>query len=127
MYSIKIEELFQKLKEQIDNSNDLECFYIGKTKDVSQRAQQHNTQDHLPETVILATGKEEIVVKGEKYLEEKFSKDFRCLNKQLGGGPKEGSFDNLYFSYRRKTLKTETIEDLSDEEFEWNNKYLLVE
>lgn len=126
MCQITIEGLFLELKKQIDNSDDLECFYIGKAKDVSQRAQQHNTRDNLPITVILATGKEEIIIEGEKYLEKKFLEDSRCLNKHLGGGPEESPFDNIYFSYRRKALKRKTIEDLSDEEFEWNNKYLLV-
>ena len=127
MIQITIENLYKKLQEQIKKAVDLDEYYIGKAKDVQRRAQQHKHKDNLPIAITLAKGKEDIIIKGEKYLEKMFQNDSRCLNKQLGGGPKEESLDYLYFSYRRKNGRIQSIDELYDEEFEWNEIYSLIQ
>lgn len=127
MDSITIEHLYKKLQEQIDNAGDIEKFYIGKAKDVKKRAEQHKTEDNLPITYILALGKEDTIIKAEKYLEAKYLNDSRCLNKKKGGGPEVESPDCLYFSYRKKSVLIDNIDDLYNENFEWETKYCLTE
>ena len=124
MAQITIEKLYEKLLEQINAADDIDVFYIGKAKDVQQRAEEHK-KDNLPITITLASGKESIILEAEKFLQEKFQNDNRCINKQKGGGPNVEPTDNIYISYRKINPILESINDLDFEEFEWKTIYTL--
>ena len=123
MEQITIEGLYQKLKEKITTASNLEEFYIGRTDDLEQRRKIHLQKDKLPFTLSLAKGKKDIISKAEEYLQSKYMDNPKCSNERIGGGSKGGI---LYISYKNSISNMKTIDDVHDEEFEWENEYELI-
>lgn len=124
MEQITIEELCEKMKEAISGASYLEKFYIGRTDDnLEQRKEKHESEKSLPYTIKIAIGEESLISRAEICLQDIFiDKDLRCVNQRKGGGQK-GNI--LYISFKNK--KTQNIDDLYDEEFEWGKVYKLKE
>lgn len=112
--SITIEKLYEELYDKLKNMSGLVNMYIGKTKDIEKRREQHKEKYGYTEEI--AHGDADIIDKGEKYLIKKFQEsDLPCSN--IGGGGEGGNdADKLYVSFNYDFSQTKNIEELFDDD-----------
>jgi hypothetical protein len=125
MEQITIERLYDKLKAKLDSMSIITRFYIGKTDDVEERANEHAEEKGMQATKQLASGTPSIISEGEKYLITQFKReDKRCQNSNIGGGNPKAN--KLYISYCYDVGMIKTIDELDDGELDWPIDYELI-
>lgn len=115
---ISKEELLEKLKEKLSSMRWLTRIYIGKTNDIERRGNEHQHNDNLEHTILLAIGEPKLIGEAEKYLVSYFKNDKRFYNNQnIGGGSPQS--DKLYISFACDMTKVKSIDELDADDLNW--------